>query len=246
MRDGVTSAAGNELAQDIVALARAAIDQRLAVAQQAIEEEHRKRQLAAQRLDVELAAEAPHGDLERVRPAVGAQRNRLAVENQRGRNILQCGDNFRHARGDVVEIAREYAHLVRRTCAPGCARRRASIRGARCRARRAPRRRPRRAAPASAAPAASAGSRTAPSALRLPPAPRAPPARCRPRRSRRAALPPRAGPPPRRRASSITPSSAPCRSSPTMSRSRKSCSSAVAFRTAPSTVPSGLRQRPCP
>ena len=53
-------------------LAGRAIHHRLPVGEQAIEEEQRQRQLGAQRRDVELAAEAPHGDLERMRPALGA------------------------------------------------------------------------------------------------------------------------------------------------------------------------------
>src|SRR5688500_14516672 len=68
-----------DLAQDIVPLAGAAIDQRLSAQPEAIEEEHRKRQLAAHGVDVELAAEAPHRDLERVRPAVSTQCDRLSV-----------------------------------------------------------------------------------------------------------------------------------------------------------------------
>ena len=42
----------------------------------------RERQALAHRADVELASEPPHGDLERLRPAVGAQRDGLAVEDR--------------------------------------------------------------------------------------------------------------------------------------------------------------------
>jgi hypothetical protein len=74
---------GQRLPQHAKPLFGRALDERLAVAQQAIEEEHRERQLPPHRLDLQLAAEPPHRDLERMRRAVGPQCNRLAVENQR-------------------------------------------------------------------------------------------------------------------------------------------------------------------
>src|SRR5439155_26473049 len=49
--------------------------------QQAVEEAGAERHLAAHLVDVELAAEPPHGVLERLRPAVGAERDRLPVED---------------------------------------------------------------------------------------------------------------------------------------------------------------------
>ena len=49
---------------------------------QAIEEVRRERQLGAHALDVELAAEAAHRHLERLRRAVGGERDGLAVEDQ--------------------------------------------------------------------------------------------------------------------------------------------------------------------
>src|SRR5207247_815406 len=49
--------------------------------QQAVEEAGTERHLAAHLVDVELAAEPPHGVLEGLRPAVGAERDRLPVED---------------------------------------------------------------------------------------------------------------------------------------------------------------------
>jgi hypothetical protein len=49
---------------------------------QAIEEHGTQRELGAQALDVELAAEAAHRDLERMRPTRRVESERLAVEDQ--------------------------------------------------------------------------------------------------------------------------------------------------------------------
>ena len=57
---------------------------------QAIEEVDRERQLGAHALDVELAAEAAHRHLERLRRAVGGERDRLAVEDQLVRPAARC------------------------------------------------------------------------------------------------------------------------------------------------------------
>ena len=65
-----------------------------------IEEVGLERQLGAHRVDVELASEPAHGDLERVRAAVVAQRDRLAVEDdalggKRERGLDHLGDRRR-------------------------------------------------------------------------------------------------------------------------------------------------------
>ncbi len=49
-----------------------------------------------------------------MRTSIRAQRDRLAVEDQRLRaRAAHRGDDFRHARRDVVQVARIDAHLVR-------------------------------------------------------------------------------------------------------------------------------------
>ena len=81
--------------------------QRRAVEVQAVEEVDRERQLGAHARDVELAAEAAHRHLERLRRAAGGERDRLAVEDQLARRQrLQRLDDLGHRRGDVVQAAR--------------------------------------------------------------------------------------------------------------------------------------------
>ena len=58
------------------------VDQRIAVKIQAVEEKRRDGQRLAQAIDIQLAPEPPHRRLERVRRAVGLERDRLAVENR--------------------------------------------------------------------------------------------------------------------------------------------------------------------
>ena len=74
----------------------------LAVDVQDVEEQRRERHVAARR------AEVAGRDLERLRAAVGAQRDRLAVEHDAAHGQRERGlHELRHARGDVVERARE-------------------------------------------------------------------------------------------------------------------------------------------
>jgi hypothetical protein len=63
------------------ALVAGAVDERLAVDVETVEEERRQRQVAAHLLDVQLATEAPHRDLERMRLAAGSKRQRLPVQD---------------------------------------------------------------------------------------------------------------------------------------------------------------------
>ena len=95
------------------ALAGGPIDERYAVERQDVEEERLQRQALPHRGDVELAAEPPHGDLERLRPAVGAQRDRFAVQDRLAHGQpLHRLDDLRYGRGHLVEPAAEHAHLV--------------------------------------------------------------------------------------------------------------------------------------
>ena len=135
----------------------------------------RERHPLAQARDVGRAGGAGPGDLERRRPPVVEQDDRLAVEHevapgQRGDGL----DHLGHPLGDLVEAARVDRDLARPRGAPGCGCRRACRRRAGRRHRPPPRPRlrswPRRRA--SGAPAAPR---------------RAPPARApRPRRAARA------------------------------------------------------------
>jgi hypothetical protein len=69
-------------------------------------------QFNAQRFDVQLAAEAPHRDLERTRPARGVESDGLAVEHQRVRREAARGvDDFGNGGTHVVEAARVDAHV---------------------------------------------------------------------------------------------------------------------------------------
>jgi hypothetical protein len=80
---------------------------------QTVEEERPDRQLATQPLDVELAAEAPHRDLERMRSAGRGERDRFAVENHLARRQAVHGlDDLRHRRGHFVRAARVDAHGI--------------------------------------------------------------------------------------------------------------------------------------
>ena len=91
------------------------VGERLAVQIQRVEEHRRDGQLLTQPIDVELAAEAPHGHLKRVRGAVGPERDRFAVQDDLARR--QPADDvhhFRHGGGHVAEVAREHLHDVAR------------------------------------------------------------------------------------------------------------------------------------
>ena len=97
------------------ALLRREVDQVRPVQRERIEEERVERQSIAHRRDVELASEAAHGDLERLRPAARAQRDRLAVQDRLAhRQALHRGDDLRHGRGHIVQAAAEHAHLAAR------------------------------------------------------------------------------------------------------------------------------------
>ena len=101
----------------------------LAVAPQAIEEERAHRQLAAHALDVELAAEAAHRDLEGCGrpPASNAIASPSRISSRR-RQAAHCLDDLRHRGGHLVRGCACRCARVARACAPGCARHPSSIR----------------------------------------------------------------------------------------------------------------------
>src|SRR3569833_1179595 len=80
---------------------------------QTVEEKSLHGQLAAQRLYIELAAEAAHGDLKRMRPAIRVECDRLPIE-------LECviGESphgfyyLRYSNRHVVETARVETNLI--------------------------------------------------------------------------------------------------------------------------------------
>src|SRR5207248_9392851 len=101
------------LAERLEALARRAVRDAQRIESQAVEEESLDRQLGAQLFDVELAAEATHGDLERMRPTRGIERDRLTIEHQRpAGERTRHGDDLRQGAGDIVQRARIDAHLI--------------------------------------------------------------------------------------------------------------------------------------
>src|ERR1051326_6049273 len=57
------------------------VDNRIAVDIEAVEEEGLQRNVLTQSGDIEFAAEAPHRDLKRPRPAVLLKGNRFAIED---------------------------------------------------------------------------------------------------------------------------------------------------------------------
>ena len=133
---------------------------------QDVEEEHRQRLRGAGRDDVDAAAESRGGDLELVRPPVGAQRDGFAVGHQRGDRQRQRGlDHLGQPGRDVVEAAGEDRDRRRRRGGSAPARRRASPRRRPGRpAGPAHRRRRWRSARASARPAGRPAAGTAASA----------------------------------------------------------------------------------
>ena len=91
-------------------LAGRQIDEVVAVGVQTVEEERGER--PGVRLDC-LRAEATHRHLERMRAAVGAKRDHLAVEHdRRDVEFTDGGDDLRHAIRDVREVAREDRDVV--------------------------------------------------------------------------------------------------------------------------------------
>ncbi len=87
--------------------------QRGTVQVQEVEEKRREGQRLAQPVHLELAAEAAHGGLERVRRPVGPEREDLAFQDQLPRRQRAGGlDQLGHRAGDVVEPAGVDPHLV--------------------------------------------------------------------------------------------------------------------------------------
>ena len=74
---------GNGAPERLDALARRAVDDALLPDPQTIEKERLERQPAAQGFDIEPPPHPPHGDLERMRPTRGIDRDRFAVDDQR-------------------------------------------------------------------------------------------------------------------------------------------------------------------
>src|SRR6185295_9191751 len=94
-------------------LNRGAIDQIVLFPPQAVEEEHAERQLPPHSVHVEPAPEATHGCLKWLRPSIGAQCDRLAVEDQQLRRQCTGGfDEFGRGRGNVVEPPAVDAYLL--------------------------------------------------------------------------------------------------------------------------------------
>ena len=106
-RRGTTSAGGHQLAPAPPSRRSSRlVEQRAAVQVEQVEEERSERQLVRAALDVEPAAEAAHRDLERVRGAVGPERDGLAVEDElAGGKRPHRFDQLGHRGGDVVEPA---------------------------------------------------------------------------------------------------------------------------------------------
>ena len=105
--------AGQRARQRLDPLGRGGFGQRVRAEAHAVEEEHRQRQRRLHCRHVERAPEPAHRDLERLRRAIGLERNRLAVENQlRHRARAHGGDDLGRRGGHVVAIAREYPHVV--------------------------------------------------------------------------------------------------------------------------------------
>src|SRR5207244_602039 len=74
--------------------------------QQAVEEAGAERPLAAHLVDGELAAEPPHGVLEGLRSAAGAERDHLAVEDGLvGGDAAHALDHLGHRVGERLALA---------------------------------------------------------------------------------------------------------------------------------------------
>ncbi len=104
---------GTDFAEHREALARRMLGQASLVAPQAVEVERPDRQVLAHPRDVELSAEAAHGHLENMRTPRGRERDGLAIQHElcrreRSRGLRDLGDRGGH----VIEVAREYAHLI--------------------------------------------------------------------------------------------------------------------------------------
>ena len=115
MSRGICNASGTAFASNREALAGRSIGERLTVESQAIEEECLHRQFGAQRLDVELAAESAHRDLEWMRAARLSKGDRFAVEDHLTHGQPLSGfDDLRHRGGDIIQAARVDADRVTR------------------------------------------------------------------------------------------------------------------------------------
>ena len=96
-----------------VPLGRWPIDQVLAVKVQDVEYERSQRQRCAETFHVQPTPQTTGADLKRVRPSVCAQREGLAVQDQRPhRQPAGHLDKLRHPAGDVVQAAGEDAHIA--------------------------------------------------------------------------------------------------------------------------------------
>ena len=91
------------------------VEQRDAVEVEQVEEKEREGRRPAHPLDVEPAAESGHRGLKRVRDAVGAEGDRLALEDQLARGEHAHGvDDLGHRRSDLVEPPGVYPDLLAR------------------------------------------------------------------------------------------------------------------------------------
>ena len=89
------------------------VEQRLAAGIEKVEPEGSERQFAPGAFQVELAAEAAHGDLKRLRTAVAGKAEHLAFENEvASRQGARGFHHFRHGRRNVVEGAEEHHHVA--------------------------------------------------------------------------------------------------------------------------------------
>ncbi len=80
---------------------------------QGVEEERRQWHADAQRVDVAAARGAARCLLERPRPSVGTQGDRLAIEDDRAQRQRSHGlDDLRHPLADRIERAREHRDVV--------------------------------------------------------------------------------------------------------------------------------------
>ena len=103
----------DDVVQNADATRQGFVHQRGAIQVERVEEERRNRQRCRQRASIELPPEAPHRDLERLRPAVGPQDDGFAVEQDVAcRHRAHDLDHFRHRDGHIPEVARIHANLV--------------------------------------------------------------------------------------------------------------------------------------
>ena len=112
-RRGISNSAGTARAECLEALPRGAVRDAVLTDAQAVEEKRLDGQLAAQRLHVQLTAEAPHGDLKGMRPAFGVEGDGFAIEDQGVlRKSAYRRDDLRHGGRHIVQAAGVEAHVV--------------------------------------------------------------------------------------------------------------------------------------